>query len=379
MPRERVLLVLVSKKGDDRAVRDDNFREMRELVTSASGEVVVEVTAPIQKPNPRYYIGGGKAAEIAELAAKHRVRLVIFSVDLSAGQIRNLEDVLGDLRIVDRTGLILDIFAQRARSKEGRLQVELAQMHYLLPRLVGRGAEFSQTGGGIGTRGPGEQKLEVDRRTIRNRILKIENDLKKVETHRDLLRSNRRSSRAFTVSLVGYTNAGKSTLINALTRSQVYVANQLFATLDPTTRILQGKPTDPIILFTDTVGFISALPHELIKAFHATLEEIQEADLLIHVVDGASPQYQEQMKVVQKILEDLDCKGHPTFLVFNKKDLIPPVTCAAFLSRFPQGFLVSAANGDGLPELRSEILRLAAEKIRKTSKNFNEDPYRNAF
>lgn len=379
MPRERAILVLVSKKGDDREIREDSFREMRELVYSASGEVVAEVTAPIQQPNPRYYIGSGKAAEIAELAAKHRVRLVIFSVDLSAGQIRNMEDVLGDLRIVDRTGLILDIFAQRARSKEGRLQVELAQMHYLLPRLVGRGAELSQTGGGIGTRGPGEQKLEVDRRTIRNRILKIENDLKKVETHRNLLRSNRKNSRAFTVSLVGYTNAGKSTLINTLTRSDVYVANQLFATLDPTTRILQGKPTDPIILFTDTVGFISALPHELIKAFHATLEEVQEADLLIHVVDGASPQYQEQMKVVQKILEDLDCKTHPTFLVFNKKDLIPPVNCAAFLSRFPQGFLISAANGDGLQELRVEVLRLAAEKMKKIPRNFNEDPYRNAF
>jgi len=378
MARERVLLVLVTKKGEKRELLEESFREMRELVRAASGEITVEVTAPIQKPNPRSYVGEGKVLEVAELARRNRIRLVIFNVDLSSTHARNLEDVFGDLRLVDRTGLILDIFAQRARSKEGRLQVELAQMRYLLPRLVGRGAEFSQTGGGIGTRGPGEQKLEVDRRTIRNRILKIEEEVRKVETHRGLLRAHRKNSRAFTVSLVGYTNAGKSTLINALTRSDVLVADQLFATLDPTTRILRGKPTEPAILFTDTVGFISGLPHELVKAFHATLEEVREADLLIHVIDGSNPYYEEQMKVVQKILDDLDCKGHATFMVFNKKDLIPPVGRASFLSLYPQGFVVSAANGDGLKELQAEILKLAIEKTKGIRKIFHEDPYRNA-
>jgi GTP-binding protein HflX len=363
---------LVSKKGEDKNRLEESFREMRELVRSALGNVVEEIAAPLQRVTPRYYVGEGKLAEIAFKASGKRIGLIIFNIDLSPTQARNIEEVVEIARVVDRTGLILDIFAQRARSKEGRLQVELAQLQYLFPRLAGRSPELSRLGGGIGTRGPGEMKLEVDRRKIRTRIQKIEEELGRVETHRKLLRTRRKSNRTFTVSLVGYTNAGKSTLINALTHSEVYVADKLFATLDPTTRVLQGKPTEPLILFTDTVGFISSLPHELIEAFHATLEEVREADLLLHVVDGASPYYEDQMKVVQGILENLGCKGHDTFLVFNKKDLIPPVKRASLLSFYPQGFLLSALNREGLKELQAEIVKLAVEKF--AYENSNSEP-----
>lgn len=364
MTRYKILLILTSPKSERKLVTAEDHREMRELVRSVGGEIIQEITAPLERPHPKYYVGEGKAEEIRDLVIKTRFDAVIFNVDLSPSQNKNLEKFFEDqIRVVDRTGLILDIFALRAHSKEGRLQVELAQLEYLMPRLVGAGGEMSRLGGGIGTRGPGEQKLEVDRRRIRDRIQKIKNDLKDVETHRNLLRMRRRHNRAFQISLIGYTNAGKTTLLNSLTNSDGYTADKLFATLDPMTRILKGKPTEPTILFTDTVGFISRLPHELVDAFHATLEEVIEADLLLHVIDGASPFYAEQIKVVEGILAKLKCEKHATFMVFNKEDLLNPVERASYRSRFPYSFLVSAKTREGLESLQTEILEAAKRKF----------------
>ncbi len=364
MNPEKIFLVLTSLKGTSRQAVNEDHHEMRDLVSSAKGNIKGEISAPIQKPTPHFYVGKGKIAEIEQITLQEKYNLLIFNVDLTPTQTRNIEEVLPGVRVVDRTGLILDIFAQRARSKEGRLQVELAQLQYRLPRLVGGGKELSRLGGGIGTRGPGEQKLEVDRRRIRDRIRKIEKDLDKVKVHRGLLRSRRQAHHSFAVSLVGYTNAGKSTLLNVLTNAEAVSADKLFATLDPMTRILKGKPTEPNILFTDTVGFISRLPHELVEAFHATLEEVKQAELLLHVIDGSNLQYAEQMKVVEKILEELGCQKHPVFLVVNKQDLMSPVERATFKSRFPHAFVVSAVSGEGLDELKSEILQIARRKMK---------------
>jgi len=363
MAKDKVFLVLVSEKGAAKRLLEESFSEMRELVRSAQGEVVMEVTAPLQRPNARTYIGEGKVREIGERLRTGKADCVVFSVDLSPTQARNLEEGIGGTRVVDRTGLILDIFAQRARSREGSLQVELAQLQYLLPRLAGFSPGLSRLGGGIGTRGPGEQKLEVDRRRIRTRIQRIEEDLKRVEIHRGLLRSRRQAGRVFTVSLVGYTNAGKSTLLNSLTRADAYVAPKLFATLDPTTRILRGAPTEPPILFTDTVGFIADLPVELIRAFHATLEEVKLADLLLHVVDASSPCIEEHIRAVEGILSDIGCRTSRSFLVLNKSDLLTPVQKASLLSLFPHGFLISALRREGLETLQAELQNSARRKF----------------
>jgi GTPase len=256
--------------------------------------------------------------------------------------------------VIDRTGLILDIFAQRARSRDGKLQVELAQLKYLLPRLAGHGAELSRLGGGIGTRGPGETQLEVDRRRIRRRIGKIEMELEKVQRHRALLRRQRRKQALPTAAVVGYTNAGKSSLLNALTRAALPVADKLFATLDPTLRKVM-LPDGRAILLSDTVGFIRKLPHQLVAAFKATLEEVRAADLLLHIIDISHPDWQQQAQAVTEVLAELGVAAKPVIHVYNKVDKLPHPEAMAFLTRQPGSVVISAKTGAGLPALRHVI------------------------
>ena len=329
---------------------EDSLAELEQLARSAGARVADATLQERDRLDPRYLIGKGKATEIRGLCAG--VDLVIVDEELSGSQQRNLEQLLGR-RVVDRTGLILDIFAQRAQSREGKLQVELAQLDYLLPRLAGAWTHLERLGGGIGTRGPGETQLESDRRRIKTRMAKIRRDLEQVRRHRALLRRPRRKVPFPIVALVGYTNAGKSSLLNALTHSAVTVRDQLFATLDPTLRRL-ALPGGRVALLSDTVGFIRKIPHQLVAAFQATLEEIQEADVLLHVVDISHPHAQLQQTAVEAVLGDLGLADRPTILVFNKLDRLGR---SPFQWR-PGGGRVatSAKTGAGLEDLRREIV-----------------------
>ncbi|MFF2089741.1 GTPase HflX [Paenibacillus sp. NPDC058174] len=298
---------------------EHSLQELIQLAETAGVEVLTTMVQNKEARDTKWFIGKGKVEELRAIAEELGATTAIFDQELSGAQVRNLEESL-DLKIVDRTQLILDIFAQRAKTREGIIQVELAQLSYLLPRLSGHGKNLSRLGGGIGTRGPGESKLETDRRHIRGRISDLKAQLEEVVRHRKLYRQRRKKSGAIQVALVGYTNAGKSTLLRVLTNADVYVENQLFATLDPTSRILE-LPNGREVILTDTVGFIQNLPHDLIAAFRATLEEVNEADLVLHVVDSSSPMREEQMAVVDRILEELGASGKPTITLFNKKDL----------------------------------------------------------
>lgn len=305
-----------------------------------------------ETPDSRWFIGKGKVEELRMAADGLGANTAIFDQELSGAQVRNLEEAL-DLKIIDRTQLILDIFAGRAKTREGIIQVELAQLSYLLPRLSGQGKNLSRQGGGIGTRGPGESKLETDRRHIRDRITELKRQLDEVVKTRELHREHRRKSGAVQVALVGYTNAGKSTLLKQLTDADVYIENQLFATLDPTSRVLQLPGSKEVVL-TDTVGFIQNLPHDLVASFRATLEEVNEANLVLHVVDSSSPMREEQMEVVQSILQDLGAAGKPQIVLFNKIDLCQPEQ----LEMLPtgEGFLkISAFNEEDLSRI-TEII-----------------------
>jgi GTPase len=305
-------------------------------------------------PEAATLIGQGKVEELSAAVKSTGADVVIFDHDLTPTQQRNLEKAI-DAKIIDRTQLILDIFASRARTREGRLQVELAQLNYLLPRLAGRGTEMSRLGGGIGTRGPGETQLESDRRVVRRRIAQIHEALADVQRHRRLLRTHRRDVGLSVVALVGYTNAGKTTLLNRLTGASLTAADQLFVTLDPAARAVSGNGHPPFIV-TDTVGFIRKLPHELVAAFRATLEELHEADVLLHVVDASHPARDEQMAAVDGLLHDLDVHARPTILVLNKTDRLDggPATLATLLAD-RHAVAVSAVTGEGLDELRSAI------------------------
>ncbi|WNQ09158.1 GTPase HflX [Paenibacillus aurantius] len=297
-----------------------SLQELVSLAETAGVEVVETMTQNRETPDTKWFIGKGKVDELRGLLEMTKANTAIFDQELSGAQVRNLEEAL-DVKIIDRTQLILDIFAQRAKTREGILQVELAQLSYLLPRLSGHGKNLSRLGGGIGTRGPGESKLETDRRHIRNRISELKRQLAEVVRHRTLHRERRKKTGIYQVALVGYTNAGKSTLLKQLTDADVYVENQLFATLDPTSRNLV-LPSGKEIVLTDTVGFIQNLPHDLIAAFRATLEEANEADLILHVVDGSSEMRTEQMKVVGEVLEELGAHGKEQLTLFNKIDLL---------------------------------------------------------
>ena len=351
--RDKVCLVIIKTGARDLPDLRDVLEEMTELTESAQGNVVASLAASVPHPSPSHFIRGGKIEELREEIARTGANVLIFSVDLTPVQARNLETECG-VRVVDRTGLILDIFARRAVSSDGKLQVELAQMQYLLPRLVGQGVIMSRLGGGIGTRGPGEQKLEVDRRKIRKRITYIQEQLEKLRTHRAQLRQGRRQKGLKQVAIVGYTNAGKSTLLNALTGADAYVENRLFATLDPKTRIYEDG-SGSSILFTDTVGFIRDLPHGLVKAFHATLEEVLDTDLILIVVDAATEHATEHKRVVEAVLKELGAEAKTKILALNKTDLLGDAEKARIQDVFPEAILISAGQKQGIPELIARI------------------------
>lgn len=319
---EKAILVgcQLNQEDDERFV--SSMEELASLTHTAHGEVLLTVTQKRDRIHTSTYIGKGKIEELVVLEEELEPDLIIFNDELSPSQTRNLSEKLS-ARVIDRTQLILDIFAQRARSREGKLQVELAQLQYLLPRLMGKGISLSRLGGGIGTRGPGETKLESDRRHIRGKINDIKQSLATIVEHRDRYRERRKKNRAFQISLVGYTNAGKSTLFNKLTAANSFEENLLFATLDPMTRKLV-LPSGFNVLLTDTVGFIQDLPTSLVAAFRSTLEEVQEADLLLHVVDSSHPDYFNHEKTVYDVLTSLEADDLPVITVYNKKDIVHP-------------------------------------------------------
>lgn len=322
MSERAILIGMEWGRNDSLWTVDDSLEELKQLADTAGATVIKKFIQKRPKPDPAFFIGRGKVQELALYAQQENIDLCIFDDELSPAQQRNIESVMG-IRILDRTALILDIFAQRARTNEGKLQVELAQLQYTLPRIMGKGLMLSRLGGGIGTRGPGETKLEVDRRRIRDRIAFIKDQIEKVKAVRSLHRSNRKKNNVFEVSLVGYTNAGKSTLLNTLTNSDIYAKDQLFATLDPTTRQLT-LPNKQEIIITDTVGFIQRLPHQLIAAFRSTLEVVTEADLLVHVIDVSHELYKEQAAAVHEVLKEIGAESKPVITVYNKIDKLPP-------------------------------------------------------
>jgi GTPase len=348
--QERALLIGLEKAGVSKWDLHDSLEELRELANSAGAEVVGTVTQKLPKPTAPYYIGRGKAESIKESCQHQQVTSVIFDDELSPAQGRNLENLLAR-KVLDRTQLILDIFAQRARSREGRLQIELAQLQYLLPRLTRMWHHLSRQTGGIGTRGPGETQLEVDRRRVQERIARLERELEAVRKTRAIQRESRKRHQWPVAAVVGYTNAGKSTLLNLLTGADVVTENKLFATLDPTTRSFV-LPNKQRVLLTDTVGFLRKLPHTLIESFKATLEEVSEADLLIHIADASHPRLDEQMEAVDGVIKELDAYGKQTLIVFNKIDKLPNRELVeSYLKRFPSSVAISARTGEGANQL----------------------------
>lgn len=367
-PRERAFLVGVELRSDPPLLSlDDSLAELSLLAETAGLRVVGEITQRLDKPNPVTFIGQGKVEELKALVEETLAQVVVFDNELAPRHLRELEERLGiNVRLIDRTALILDIFGQHAQTREGVLQVELAQYEYRLPRLTrawthlarqtGGGGGRTGSGGGVGLRGPGETQLEVDRREIRKRISSLKQDLEKVRAHRLRYRTQRQRSQIPIIALVGYTNAGKSTLINRLAKADVFVANKLFATLDPTTRRVE-LPAGHWALITDTVGFIQKLPTQLVAAFRATLEEIAEADLLLHLVDVSHANAREQIKAVEITLNEIDAGHIPTILVLNKIDQIPDPEEALEVARDYPGTVVaiSALTGQGIPEMLREI------------------------
>jgi GTPase len=366
-PRERAFLVGVELKGQRTILAlNDSLAELSLLADTAGLDVVGELTQKMDRPNVETFIGTGKVEELKALVEETLTQVVIFDDELNPRHQRELEKVLGDkVRVMDRTGLILDIFAQHAHTREGMLQVELAQYDYYLPRLTrqwthlarqaGGGGGRTGTAGGVGLRGPGETQLEVDRRAIRKRITHLKEELEKVEAHRSRYRAQRKRSRIPTVVLVGYTNAGKSTLLNHLAKSDIFVADQLFATLDPTTRRVE-LPDGTNALFTDTVGFIQKLPTTLVAAFHATLEEITEADLLLHVVDISHPNALNQYESVQLTLDEIGAGHIPVVTVLNKIDrLHNPESAQETMRQVPKSVAISASMGTATQEMLSLV------------------------
>ncbi len=366
-PKEKAFLVGVEIRGEENLlILEDSLTELALLGETAGLEIVGQVTQSMVKPNVKTYIGSGKVDEIKMLAEEFSADVILFDIELSPRHLRELELVFGDrVRIVDRTALILDIFAQHAKTNEGALQVELAQYEYRLPRLTrqwthlarqaGGGGGRSGKVGGVGLRGPGETQLEVDRREIRTRIKHLKEQLEKVRVHRQQYRSRRKKSFVPIVALVGYTNAGKSTLLNCISKAEVYVADKLFATLDPTTRRV-NLADGQIALFTDTVGFIQKLPTTLIAAFRATLEEIAEADLLIHLIDITHPQANQQARAVYQALVEIEADHIPILTVLNKIDsLNDPDHAREVLSEYPSAVAISALSGEGVSELLEKV------------------------
>jgi GTP-binding protein HflX len=351
---ERVFLIGVELKSRTRWDIEDSLKELAELATTAGAKVVGTGTQKLETPVASTYIGSGKAKEFAALCKENQVDTVIFDDELSPAQSRTLEKTF-ECKILDRTALILDIFAQRARTREGKLQVELAQLEHLLPRLTRYWTHLSRQKGGIGMRGgEGETQLEADRRKVQERIDKIREELELVRRQRGTQRHGRQRSNWPLASIVGYTNAGKSTLLNKLTGADVLAENKLFATLDPTTRRLR-LPTNQNVLLSDTVGFIRKLPHDLVEAFKATLEEVVQADLLLHVVDASHPQCDKQIEAVNSVLHEIGAQGKPTLMVFNKIDQADPQTIQRLSEMHHPSVAISAKSGEGIPDLLAAI------------------------
>nr|WP_225225803.1 GTPase HflX [Komarekiella delphini-convector] len=358
---DRVLIVGLMTSETSPQRFQDTLAELARLVDTAGGDVLQTVQQKRSRIHPQTVVGEGKVQEIALTAQTLGVNLVVFDRDLSPSQVRNLEMQIG-IRVVDRTEVILDIFAQRAQSRAGKLQVELAQLEYMQPRLAGRGRTMSRLGGGIGTRGPGETKLETERRAIQQRISRLQKEVNQLQAHRSRLRQRRQHREVPSVALVGYTNAGKSTLLNALTNAEVYTADQLFATLDPTTRRLvipHGEADEPQeILITDTVGFIHELPTSLMDAFRATLEEVTEADALLHLVDLSHPAWLSHIRAVREILAQMPVTPGPALVAFNKIDQASSETLALAREEFPLAVFISASQRLGLETLRQRLAQL---------------------
>jgi len=367
LPRERAFLVGVEIYQEKNLLSlDDSLAELALLVDTAGLEVVGEMTQKLDRPNPETYIGSGKVEELKALAEETLAQVIVFDNELNPRHQRELESLFGEkVRVIDRTALILDIFAQHAHTSEGMLQVELAQYEYYLPRLTrqwthlarqaGGGGGRSGSVGGVGLRGPGETQLEVDRRQVRAKISHLKKELEKVRARRERYRAQRKRNRIPTVALVGYTNAGKSTLLNRIAKTEIYAADQLFATLDPTTRRVEMSGGYAALL-TDTVGFIQKLPTTLVAAFRATLEEIAEADLLLHVVDISHPNAMAQFEAVQQTLQEIGASHIPVLTALNKVDrLKDPDAAQAVLENYPQAVAISATKGIGIPALMSKI------------------------
>jgi len=350
--KEKALLV-VSKAFDEAWSKEALDQEFKSLVTSAGVEALEIISFNLGKINPAFYIGKGKVEEIANKVAEIKANVVIFNSNLNFTQQRNLEDVLG-VKSIDRTQLILDIFARHAQTQEGILQVELAQLEYLLPRLRGKGIALSRLGGGIGTRGPGEKKLEIDKRRITDRIGYLKKDLKLIVSYRATQRKKREKQGVNTCSLVGYTNAGKTTLFNALSGDQQRISSVLFTTLDTVTRTLGLRGNSKIVL-SDTVGFIYKLPLKLIDAFKATLEELNYADLILHVIDSGNSEIEKIKDSVEATLKNLKLEGKPTIVIFNKIDTIPYYKIEYLKEKYPESIFVSAFKGEGLENLKEEM------------------------
>jgi GTP-binding protein HflX len=358
--QERVLLVAVVDSKIKRWRVIQSLEELSNLTKTAGGEVVESLMQMRRKFEPATLLGIGKARELASVSEQLQIDLLIFDTELSAAQIRNIEDIVS-VRVIDRTTLILDIFSKHARTREAKLQVELAQLEYRFPRLVGMGWEFSRLGGGIGTRGPGEKKLEVDRRRIKERIATLKKMLKKIEHSKEVQRKRRVDIPK--IAVVGYTNAGKSSLVNALTRAKLVTSEQLFSTLDSNTNVLFVPPKHKMLI-SDTVGFLKNLPHDLIASFHATLAEVLEADMLIHIVDATAEDLEEKIATVDSVLVEIQANKKSRILVFNKIDRLFEEEKERYERKFPNALFISAAKSTGLDVLKEH---LRGHFVRKSS------------
>lgn len=363
--KEKALLIFINfdsfrknttKFQDYNKTSNENVEELKNLTSSAGAAVEEVLFGKQDKPNPKYFIGTGKLEEAKKIVDNKGIELVIFDDEITPTQQRNLQLKL-DTKVLDRTALILDIFAQRAHSSEGKLQVELAQLNYLLPRLTGKGIELSRLGGGIGTRGPGETKLEVDRRKIRKRISILEKKIHQISTQRDTQRKSREERNVFQIALVGYTNSGKTTLLNSTTNADGYVEDRLFSTLDSTTRKLRIYPNSEVLI-SDTVGFIEKLPHQLVASFKSTLEEVNRSDLLLLISDISKPDFENNITSVKNVLKEIEAAGKPMSLVFNKIDKLRNSEIERLKLKYKDAIFISALKKTGLNELYQAIKKI---------------------